>query len=138
MLEEGETLGARVVVVAFARPESLVHYQRGLGLDDVLVLSDPERETYRMFGFDRASFRRVWLDPRVWLRYAELLARGRRPRPAQEDPLQLGGDVLTDPAGRVRWIYRSSGPEDRPSLAAVAEEIDKIDVRPRPDQPAGR
>lgn len=123
MLGEGESLGARVVVVAFAAPESLAQYQRGLGLDDVLVLSDRERATYRAFGFGRASFRRVWLDPRVWLRYATLVARGRRPYPAQDDTLQLAGDVLTDDAGRVRWIYRGRGPEDRPSLETVVREI---------------
>ena len=112
-------LGVRVVVVGFADRGALGGYRRAFGLDDVLVLADPERITYALFGFGRASFARVWLDPRVWLRYAALLARGRRPAPAHEDTLQLGGDVLVDAAGRVRWIYRSAGPEDRPSLAQL-------------------
>lgn len=129
MLNEGDSLGARVVVVAFAPADALAQYQQWLGLDAVLVLSDPERETYRAFGFGRASFRRVWLDPRVWARYAALIARGGRPRPARDDTLQLGGDVLSDAAGHVRWVYRSRGPEDRPPLMAVAREIETISRR---------
>lgn len=128
MLGEREALGARVVVVAFAPPEPLAHYQHGLGLGELLVLSDPDRAAYAAFGFERGTFRRVWLDPRVWLRYGSLVARGRRPRPAQEDPLQLGGDVLADAAGRVSWIHRSAGPEDRPSLAAVRAAITALDA----------
>lgn len=126
MLDEGGSLGVRVVVVAFAQADALARYQHGLGLDDILVLSDPDRETYRALGFDRASVRRVWLDPRVWLRYAALVGRGRRPRPVQDDALQLGGDVLIDATGRVRWVYRSRGPEDRPPLATVAREVEKV------------
>ncbi len=81
------------------------------------LYGDSDRATYRAFGFGRASARRVWLDPRVWTRYAQLLVRGRRPVgvPAQ-DTLQLGGDAVLDARGRLSWIYRSTGPEDRPSV----------------------
>jgi hypothetical protein len=81
------------------------------------LYGDPDRATYRAFGFGRASARRVWLDPRVWTRYAQLLVRGRRPVGAPEqDTLQLGGDAVLDARGRLSWIYRSTGPEDRPSV----------------------
>lgn len=119
MLDHREELGVRVVVVGFAAPQSLAAYQHRQGLDELLVLSDPERRAYRAFGFDRGSVARVWLDPRVWRRYAQLIRRGRRIERSNEDTLQLGGDVLIDPGGRTRWIYRSSGPEDRPSIEAI-------------------
>jgi hypothetical protein len=89
----------------------------------VRFLSDTDRVAYRAFDFPRGSTRRVWLDPRVWRRYAGLIARGRRPGPPREDPLQLGGDVLVDAKGIVRWTYRSEGPEDRPSLAEVRRAV---------------
>ncbi len=120
MQEHREELELRVAVVVFATAGALSRYQRALGLDDTIVLADPERTSYRAFGFGRGSVARVWLDPRVWARYLSLVAGGRRPIRPDEDTLQLGGDVLTRADGRIAWIYRSRGPEDRPSLAAVA------------------
>jgi peroxiredoxin len=127
VLAHKDELGLRVIVVAFAPADVLAGYQRRLGLDDVLVLSDPDRRAYAAFGFGRGSVARVWLDPRVWWRYVSLIRRGRRPERVQEDTLQLGGDVLIDASGTVRWIYASRGPEDRPSLAAIAAARDARD-----------
>lgn len=114
------------MVVAFADPTALAGWAARLGLADVTVLADPERVLYAAFGLGRASVARVWLDPRVWLRYGRLLAGGRRLERADDDTLQLGGDVLVDAVGRVRWIYRSHGPEDRPRLSEVAREVARL------------
>ncbi len=119
MLNDIDELGVRVVVVAFAARESLAGYQHRQRLDHVQVLSDPDRRAYHAFGFGRGTLLRVWLDPRVWARYAQLVLRGRRPEPAHEDTLQLGGDALVSADGRIAWIYRSRGPDDRPSLARI-------------------
>lgn len=119
VLDHRQQLGARVAVVSYAAPALLRLYREEQGLDDVLLLSDQHRAAYAAFGFGRAGVGRVWLDPRVWRAYAALLARGRRPRSAQDDTLQLGGDVLVDAAGLVTWIHRSRGPEDRPSINEV-------------------
>ncbi len=87
------------------------------------VWGDPGRATYRALGFERASWRRVWLDPRVWVRYATLLARGRRTERSGQDELQLGGDVVLDAAGRLAWIYRGAGPEDRPAVERLVRAV---------------
>jgi hypothetical protein len=110
-----------VVVIAFAPAESLVGYQHRQRLDHLLVLSDPDRRAYDAFGLGRGSLLRVWLGPRVWLRYPQLqlVLRGRRVEVAHEDTLQLGGDALSDSKGRIARIYRSRGPEDRPSIARI-------------------
>jgi hypothetical protein len=120
VLGHREELGLRVVVVAFAPPESLAGYQRRQGLGDVLVLSDPSRLAYEAFGFGRGSFARVWLDPRVWRRYARLIRAGHRLEAAHEDTRQLAGDVLVDADGRIRWIHHGRGPVDRPSIETIA------------------
>jgi hypothetical protein len=112
-------LAVRIVVVAFASPAALAAYQRSSGLGDVLLLSDERRAAYSAFGFGRGSFARVWLHPAVWWRYARLVAGGRRPERPHEDPLQLGGDVLLDAEGRVRWVHRSRGPEHQPRIAEI-------------------
>lgn len=126
MLGERERLGLRVTAVAFAQPHALKPWRERLGLDELPLVADPTRQLYEAFGLRRASFARVWLDPRVWTRYGQLLLRGRRPERVREDPLQLGGDVLLDREGVVRWIYRSRGPEDRPSLAAVGAALNQL------------
>jgi hypothetical protein len=109
-----------VVVVTFAPAPLLARFEAALGLD-IEYYGDPDRHAYAAFGFGRAAAARVWLDPRVWRRYAALVARGRVPRPPPEgqDTLQLGGDVLTDAEGRVEWVFRSTGPEDRPTVEAL-------------------
>jgi len=122
VLEHREELGVHIVVVSFAQPGSLAAYAERFGLADAVLLSDPDRTAYAAFGFDRGSRARVWLDPRVWRRYAGLLRQGRRLERPEEDTLQLGGDVLVR-EGRVRWVHRSAGPEDRPSLAELRAAI---------------
>jgi hypothetical protein len=119
VLEHKEELDLRVVAVVFAPVATLAGFQQRLGLEDIPVLSDPERRAYDAFGFGRGSIARVWLDPRVWWRYLSLIGHGRRPERVSEDTLQLGGDVLVDAAGRVQWVYASRGPDDRPSVAAI-------------------
>lgn len=123
MLDHRDELGLRIVVIAFAPPDSLARYQRRQRLNATLVLSDPDRRLYRAFGFGRGSLARVWLHPRVWRRYAQLVRRGRRLEVAQQDTLQLGGDVLVGADRRIRWIYRSRGPDDRPSLADIRRAL---------------
>jgi len=123
-----DQLGVRVVVVAFAPRESLAGYQHRQRLDHIQVLSDPDRRAYHAFGFGRGTLLRVWLDPRVWARYAQLMLRGQRPEPAHEDTLQLGGDALVGADGRIAWIYHSRGPEDRPSLAHIQAALADLRV----------
>ncbi len=129
MLHHTEELSVRVVIVAFAKPESLAGYQHRQRLDQLLVISDPERRAYRAFDLGRGSVLRVWLDPRVWARYLQLMLRGRRPESAHEDTLQLGGDALIDRGGRIAWIYRSRGPEDRPSVADIQAALSDLRAR---------
>ena len=125
VLSHRERLRLRVMVVAFAPPSALQAYEGRFGLVDVPLLSDPDRSAYTAFGFGRGSFARVWLHPAVWWRYARLVAARRRPEPAHEDTLQLGGDVLAGADGRVRWVHRSAGPEDRPTIPQIERALSR-------------
>jgi AhpC/TSA antioxidant enzyme len=123
VLAHREELQVRVIVVSFAAPASLAAYRDGLGLHDAVLLSDVDRTAYAAFGFERGSLRRVWLDPRAWWHYAALLARGRRPERPQEDTLQLGGDVLVDPGGVVRWMRVESKTGTEASCGPTSRSI---------------
>lgn len=120
--ERQDEIDARIVCVTFAEPSQLAAFERKLALP-YPIWGDPARTTYHALGFERASWRRVWLDPRVWARYATLLARGRRTERSGQDELQLGGDVVLDADGRVAWIYRGAGPEDRPAVDLLADAV---------------
>lgn len=115
--------GVTIALITFTDETALASYEfdKALGF---AVLRDPDRDAYRAFGFGRARLSRVW-GLRAARRYAELVRAGRWRdlRLPREDTRQLGGDVVIDPEGRIVWIHRGAGPEDRPSvdelLAAV-------------------
>ncbi len=120
--EHNAEIGADIAVVTFSQPDFLRAFEEQMGLP-FRIYADPDRAVYRAFGFERGSFARVWLDPRVLLRYAQLLRRGRRLQRSDQDMLQLGGDVVIDRRGRLAWIHRSEGPEDRPTVETVASAV---------------
>jgi len=118
-----EEIPAQIVVVMFAAPPLLARFETELDLG-VPMVTDRDRALYAALGFGRGSIARVWLDPRVWARYAQLLAGGQRMRRMREDTLQLGGDAVVDAQGRLAWVYRSRGPEDRPPIEALRRALD--------------
>lgn len=122
MSNEVDRMPGRVACITFAESPMLAAFERELRLGFPL-LADPSRQLYAAFGFGRGSVARVWLHPKVWSRYARLLLAGRRPVRSRQDTLQLGGDVVIDAAGRVRWIFRGRGPDDRPDVETVIAEL---------------
>jgi len=112
-----DEIGATAVFVTFDEPEAV---RSGLlaGLEvPYPVLVDREREAYREWGLRRSSVAGVWLDPRLWARYASLLLRGERLRRPGSDTLQLGGDFVVDREGVV--VY--SRPQERDDRPPVGE-----------------
>lgn len=117
-----EELGdAEAVVVCFSAPDFVAAYQRER-LHPMMVLVDEDRASYRAYGFGRGSVRRVW-GWRTWRAYARLLRAGRRFRRPTEDTLQLGGDVVVDRGGRISYVFRSSDPDDRPSVHELLDAV---------------
>ena len=120
--EKLDAIGATALFVVYDDPERV---RTGLlrGLDVPFpVLVDRERDAYRIWGLRRSSVAGVWLDPRVWGRYAALIARGERPGRPGEDTLQLGGDFIVDPGGTVTYA-RPQQRDDRPSVLMLVDEL---------------
>ena len=84
------------------------------------VLIDHDRSLYRGYGMERGRLRDIW-GGRTWIAYMKEFARGRLPKYSGGDTLQLGGDVLIDPSGIVRFHHVGSGPGDRPSVGVIVE-----------------
>jgi len=112
--------GTRFVLITFTDQIHLERYHRRVDLP-FPVLMDPERVSYRAYSLGRATRRRVW-SPGVIRRYLQLFRQGQRDlqRPT-EDVLQLGGDFVVGPDGRLVYVFRSEGPDDRPTVDALIE-----------------
>jgi hypothetical protein len=84
------------------------------------ILIDHERTRYRHYGMHRGHLWDIW-GLRTWWAYAKELAQGQVPKYSGADTRQLGGDVLVDPSGVVRFHHVGSGPADRPPVATILE-----------------
>lgn len=125
---EFDRRGVSVVVVSFAEPTKLVHYQE-LHRWPFPIFADPERKAYRAFDLQRLSLFRVF-SPVTLKRYLQLLFKGMKQEPyGGEDIYQSGGDFLLDREGNILFAHRSQDPADRPAPAKLLEVIDQF--RPR-------
>ena len=113
--------GAPVALITFTKPRNLRGFRRRLGLA-YPVLADETRAVYRAYGLPRGSWWRVWGVNSVRA-YGRLLRRGRRLERPRGDTLQLGGDFVVDRDGRVAYVYRSRGPDDRPSVDDLLDAV---------------
>lgn len=131
LTELGEA--TEVVLVVFTRAENLDGYRTTNALS-FPILIDPDRVAYRAFGLGRGTAGRVygWKATR---RYLELIRSGQATardglravlRPA-EDTLQLGGDFVIDPGGRLVYGFWGQGPDDRPSVDDLVAAVRAIE-----------
>lgn len=117
-------MGGQAVFIVHDEPELLRDGMlEGLEIPFPVGL-DLERNYYRRWGLNRAPLRKIYLDPRVWMRYARILAGGQRWIAAGRDTLQLGGDFVVDRRGLIAYS-RPQDADDRPpvmELLAAMEE----------------
>ena len=125
MRDRLEQLGdAEVALITFTRMRNLRGYRSRLGVP-FAVLADEDRAVYRAYGLGRGRWWRVY-GWRALVRYGALLARGRRLERPTEDTLQLGGDFVIAPDGRLAFAFRSEGPDDRPELDELIEVVGNL------------
>ena len=128
---EFDRRGVSVVVVSFAEPTKLVHYQE-LHQWPFPIFADPERKAYRALDLKRLSLFRVF-SPATLKRYLQLLFKGMKQESyGGEDIYQSGGDFLLDREGNLLFAHRSQDPADRPAPATLLEEIDRLRSRLAP------
>jgi peroxiredoxin len=126
---EFDRRGVSVVVVSFAEPAKLVHYQERHRWS-FPILADPERRAYRAFALPRLTLWRVF-SPSTLKLYWRLMRRGmKQERYGGADIYQSGGDFLLDRDGNVLFAYRGKDPADRPPVSALLQEIDQPRFEP--------
>ena len=119
----GELEGVAVVLVTFTAQRNLRGYRARLALP-YPVLADEARVTYRAYGLGRGPLWRVW-GPATVRAYARLVRRGAQMHRPSEDTLQLGGDFVVGPDGRLVYCYRSRSPADRPPVDELVAAADR-------------
>jgi hypothetical protein len=112
---------AEVVLVLFTRQRNLRGYRSRNGIPYAVVTSE-DRAAYRAYGLGRTSVWRAYCW-RVVRRYVELLRKGRRFERPSEDTLQLGGDFVVAPDGTLPYAFRSTGPDDRPTVDELVAAV---------------
>jgi peroxiredoxin len=93
-------------------------------------LGDPERRGYRALGLLRSSWWGVTAQPFL----QDPVAGFRRIRDAdlraamlkESDVLQLGGVVIVDREGTVRYLHRSQDPSDLPPTQELLDVLDSL------------
>jgi hypothetical protein len=113
---------AAIAVVTFADPARLTEFRTYLGLS-FDVLTDPDRNLYRLLGAGRGTIRQVWSLGTVRL-YAALVRRGRRPRRPTEDTYQLGADAVIGRDGSLRYLALPASPDARPPISELIGALD--------------
>lgn len=116
-----------VFVVTFEQEEHALNYRQETDLGWPLVV-DSSRELYRYYGMEKAGFWDLW-GPATWRVYLREILKGNRPRPANDDIYQRGGDVLINPEGMVRLHHIAKGPADRPRIDDILEIVERQDSR---------
>lgn len=87
------------------------------------LLIDSERKLYRAYGMERADWWAIYGPASIWNYMKLVFGRGRRIQKPGRDYRQLGGDVLIDPDGIVRFHYVSESPHDRPEPETILNVV---------------
>ena len=122
-----DALGVRVILLSFGQA-----WQAKLWLEETQapfpLLLDPDRSVYRAYGLERSAAK-SW-HPKMLLYYLRLILKGRKLRPIQGDPNQLGGDFVLDRQGIVRFAHPSKDPADRPSIETLLRTLKSLENSP--------
>jgi len=126
--------GARVVLIGQGRPDQAAAFCRDRQLPFACTV-DPDRRAFAAFGLGRAR-RRDLVDPRVATRAVRLAADPQTRQGAiSGDPRQLGGTIVADRSGVIRFVHRNQTVwDDAPNdvVLSAVQEAARADVEGRP------
>ena len=120
-LEDARRKGANVAIIGNGLPAMANAFARRMALGpETLVLTDPQRESYRRAGFRRGLW--ATLGPHVLPKLARASWRF-GVRRIQGDPWQQGGTLVVAKGGEVLFRYVSTHQGDRPAPRDVVAAL---------------
>jgi peroxiredoxin len=125
---EFQRRGAAVVAVTFADPHGAAQLKRAQRLP-FPALADPSRHAYRAFGMVEGSLADA-IGPDVLLRQLAQALRGNIPyiNPVHATITQLGGTVIVDQAGVVRFAHVATPIYNYPAVERYLAIFDELSV----------
>ena len=122
--DEFEHRGVKILVITFETSEHAREYSEEFSLKWPLLI-DQGRRLYSAYGMGTGRWRKL-LGPKACLTYVRLLIGGRRLRRVHGDVRQLGGNVVIDAEGVVRFHHVAHSPADRPNVTRLLNVIDGV------------
>jgi hypothetical protein len=119
--EDFERVGANLLAIGMGIPEMAAHFRDTQEIPFPLLV-DHTKETYRALEIGRGS----WMDvagPKVWARSAKSILSGKGQGVPKQDPLQLGGAIVVEAGGRVRYLHRAKTSSDNPKPEELLEQL---------------
>jgi hypothetical protein len=110
--EDFERVGANLLAIGMGTPEMAAHFRDTQDIPFPLLV-DHTKQTYRALELGRGS----WMDvagPKVWARGAKSILSGKGQGVPKQDPMQLGGAIVVEAGGRVKYIRRAKTSSDNP------------------------
>ena len=114
--------GANIALVHGASPFEASRWFASYGLDDVMIISDPDLAHYRAFGLSQVPFTSL-VHPKAWARGAVCALSHGFGGQTLEMMKQLPGVFLVQ-QDRVLAEYRHRSPADRPDYVALVRSLD--------------
>ena len=114
--------GANIALVHGASPFEASRWFASYGLDDVMIISDPDLAHYRAFGLSQVPVTSL-VHPKAWARGAVCALSHGFGGQTFEMMKQLPGVFLVQ-QDRVLAEYRHRSPADRPDYVALVRSLD--------------
>lgn len=115
--EEFTAKGAGLAAIGMGLPEMAADFREKQGIGFPLLV-DRTKETYRALEMKRGNLWDV-LGPQNWLRFAKGMVTGHGVTKPEQDPLQMGGVLIVEKGGKVRYEFRASAAADNPPVEDV-------------------
>jgi len=127
--EEFERRGATVLAVGQGTGAEAAEVAREEGVA-IPVLGDPGKAAYRALGLERAGWWGLLVQPMIenLLEAVDALRRAslRWSASPRSDVRQLGGVMIVDGQGRIRYLHRAKSAQDNPPTARLLEALDAL------------
>lgn len=90
------------------------------------LLLDRSKRCYARWGMGRTNVFGAMLSPSLNWRYLRLLLRGERFLGVAPDMLQLGGDFVVDPEGRIAFAHTMRNAGDRAHVSELIQALRRV------------
>ena len=123
--ERFRAAGVELVVIGQGRPDQAQDFRRSQGVEELELLVDKGRESYKAAGTKMATFNEL-LGPRVVLKGIRRAAASRvHQGRTVGHPAQLGGVLLVMPDGSIPYAHLAEDAGDNPPNDEVLAAIER-------------